>query len=117
MPWLIALMLVSVSREPLCYSDDWGVVINAGATTCQGVVRSIADTTDPGWRENPFSHWHGLLADAEDGEMSIATNAAYVYDRPNRQNKREACTRAWITCLVIVRDRMPNERLRHRQRR
>lgn len=112
----IVLAVVSASHEPICYSDEWGVVIIAGTETCQATVRTIADTLDPGWRERPFSHWHGLLSDAEDGEMSIATNAAYTYDQPSMQNKREARMRAWITCLVVMRDQIANRKFNRYRR-
>lgn len=116
-PLLLALAAVSANYRPLCYSDDWGVVINAGPETCQDVVRNLADDTDRGWREDPFSHWHGLLEDAEDGEMSIATNQAYMNGWPGYQDPYEARKRAWITCLVITRDRMPNRWFDYRRRR
>lgn len=113
---LIILAVVSANHQPLCYSDDWGVVINASTETCKDVVRCIADSTEPNWREDPFSHWHSLLDDAEDGEMSIATNRAYMNGWPDYQDPKEARKRAWITCMVITRDRATDRWFNYKRR-
>lgn len=114
---LIILAVISANHQPLCYSDDWGVVIKAGPETCKDVIRNIADGLEPGWREDPFSQWHEFLIDAEDGEIDIPTYRSFLNgwtEYPYRYDEYER--RAWITCMVITRDRMPNRWFDYKRR-